>query len=89
MEAKGGKLAKETLDFWDRITSNRAFVGAFISNPEKARVDYGLKLTDRDHLVLGQLSDKLFDHARNVLQEYNRNLAKGNNDCSDHCQQHC
>ncbi|MDI6761187.1 MAG: hypothetical protein QMD05_10220 [Candidatus Brocadiaceae bacterium] len=84
-----GKLQKVTLDCWNRIISNRDFVGSFIANPEKTRAEYGLKLTDKDHLVLGEIADKLFDHAQNVLQEYGRNLTKGTNDCSDHCQQHC
>lgn len=67
---------------WGRIIKNRAFIGAFIANPEAAVAKYGLVLTEERFLQLGEIADKLFDHARETLVESGSRL---HNDCNNNC----
>jgi len=68
-----------------RILKNRAFVGAFIADPEGAAARYRLSIPTKDLSVLAGHADRLAAHVSKTLIKGSAALL----DCSDGCALNC
>ena len=66
---------------WARLVKNRAFVAELVANPENALRKYNIRMDEDRLLRMGEIVDKLFDHASKTLAEPSPALL--------HCSQAC